>query len=166
MGLLLANAGEKGSKSWQEEARTFAQAVRVSVASVSASCTVVPLWSHFVTAPLAVLAAASTSTFLERRMVGDTAGIVAVHLVGGVISLLSVGFFARPVRFLKLSKHAVTKPNDVEYRMFFRSVASSNIHWCRSTYVNVACIEARSAPTAYTCLPARIGRLRSVAQDM
>lgn len=82
-----------------EVASTWARAVRVSVVAASASCTVVPLWSHLVTAPVTVVAAGYSHTFLNRNSVYDSAGVVAVHLVGGVCSMLSVGVFARAVRY-------------------------------------------------------------------
>eukprot|EP00892_Ulva_mutabilis_P010451 jgi/Ulvmu1/7779/UM004_0008.1 len=106
---LLQEQCRQTSPNYQAMAYACSRAVRVSVATVSASCTVVPLWTHFLSVPLAVLTAGSASTLLDRHAVCDAADAIAVHLVGGVVGILSVGFFSRSDLLLRLPPMPTTK---------------------------------------------------------
>lgn len=99
---LLQMYSMRSSWNYNDVASAWARAVRVSVVTAAASCTVVPLWSHLLTAPLAVIFARKVHNFFIRTSVSDPSGVVAVHLVGGVCSMVSVGIFAKPVRYTDL----------------------------------------------------------------
>jgi ammonia channel protein AmtB len=65
------------------------------VASTS-TCSVVPLWAHSITSAIAAICAKLTCQLLSHAGIDDVSAVVPVHLVGGIISVLSVGFFAHP----------------------------------------------------------------------
>ena len=68
----------------------------------AASCGVVPLWVHAITSSVSAIAAKLISKLLIRQGIDDVTSVVPVHLVGGVISVVSVGFFAETKRIRML----------------------------------------------------------------
>lgn len=77
---------------------TFSLGARSAVVACAASCTVVPVWTQLITGSLASILCSWLDAVLQQRGFRDDAAIVAVHLFGGAIGVLSVGFFAQEVR--------------------------------------------------------------------
>lgn len=82
---------------------SYSQGTRAAIIACAASCTVVPLWTHMITGPLASVASGWLGAVLQHRGIHDNTAIVSMHLSGGAIGLLAVGVFAQAVRPQRLS---------------------------------------------------------------
>ena len=79
--------------------RSFSKGTRAAIVACAASCTVVPLWTHLITGPLASVVSGWLDRFMSQVCgIDDITAIVPIHLGGGAIGLLAVGMFADPVR--------------------------------------------------------------------
>jgi ammonia channel protein AmtB len=95
-GLVAAFLCKPTRRSWREAATLSEVTIGLLAGLVSSAstCGVVPLWAHTVTAALAAGAAKAACRLLARAGIDDVSSVVPIHLVGGVISVLSVGLFA------------------------------------------------------------------------
>lgn len=75
----------------------FSQGTRAAIVSCAASCTVVPLWTHLITGPIASITSSWIDRILQHYGLHDKGSMVSVHLSGGAIGLVAVGFFAEEV---------------------------------------------------------------------
>lgn len=85
-------------RSWRA-ANTLSKVVSGVLSGLVASastCAIAPVWSHAVTAALSAGATKLCARWLVRLGIDDVSSVVPVHMVGGVISVLAVGFFAQP----------------------------------------------------------------------
>lgn len=96
-------------KSWRTAAMlsNVTSGVVAGLVSSSALCGIAPLWGVAATATVAAVASKGASNLLARAGVDDVASVVPNHLVGGIVSVLSVGFFADP-DYLRLTSHLPT----------------------------------------------------------
>ena len=77
---------------------TISRGTRAAIVASAASCTVVPLWTHILTGPLASVSCGWLQVLLQKRGMHDTTSVVSVHLGGGAIGIVAVGLFAKQVR--------------------------------------------------------------------
>lgn len=81
-------------------AHDFSKGARAAIVACAASCTVVPLWTHLITGPLASIVSDLLDHFMwQTSGIDDTTAIVPIHLGGGALGLLAVGFFGDAVCF-------------------------------------------------------------------
>jgi ammonia channel protein AmtB len=87
-----------GGMRGQRAVSNFSRGTRAALAASTASCTMVPLWTHLITGPVASIVSGWIDDLMARFALHDHASIISVHLTGGAVGVLSVGFFADPVR--------------------------------------------------------------------
>ena len=97
-GLTMALLCKPTRRSWRA-ANTLSKVVSGVLSGLvvsSATCAIAPVWAHAVTAALSAGTTKLFAKWLIRLGIDDVSSVVSVHLVGGVISVLAVGFFAQP----------------------------------------------------------------------
>ena len=85
---------------------TISQGTRAAVVASTASCAVVPLWTQLITGPLASVTSGWLDRLLQRCGMHDSSSVVSVHLGGGAIGVVAVGFFAQQVHQRTHACHA------------------------------------------------------------
>lgn len=79
---------------------SLSQGTRAAIVSSAASCTVVPLWTHVLTGPVASITSSWIEAALQRYGLQDNSSLVSVHLGGGALGVIAVGIFAHQVHGL------------------------------------------------------------------
>jgi ammonia channel protein AmtB len=70
--------------------------VLAALVASTCSCSIAPVWTQAVSACIAATLARWATWLLRRAGVDDVTNVVPVHLCGGIVSVITVAFFAQP----------------------------------------------------------------------
>ena len=101
-GLTAAVLSTAAPRPWLAATPAAISGTLAGLVSASATCIVAPLWTHVPVAAVAAGVAQLAQWGLRKLQVDDATSAAAVHLGGGAVSILAVGFFAEPQRLLSL----------------------------------------------------------------